>query len=251
MWDGKRTTSTIVGLCSSLYNWLDNTTLLIDPWSVDLEDHIDEIEQWIETQSYYSNRPRTRVKTFIEEAKEWWSIYVRKGEKEIITSIEELETELICESLKSNSELSWLWQGEFQKPFYWIEEGISCKGLGDICLDKVYVDLKYTTYDNLNDWWKVCANFNYPFQMAYYKSGLQVDRCYWLVVNKNWYELIPVSELMLQIGKWGIKKQEKLMVGKVEFETEKKIYGYMDGLNLLNGFSNERSNDEQFLNNLF
>lgn len=236
-------------MCTSLYQWVDRDLLLIDP-SPTLEEYRDVIEDWIQTQSYYSNRPNTRVDTFIKEAKEWWSVLVQKGEREIITSVEELETELMVMNLKSDSNLDWLWQGEYQKPFYWEEEGIDCKGLGDICLEKVYVDLKYTTCETMRDWWKVCASLNYPFQMAFYKSGLKVEKCYWLVVNKNWYELVEVSELMLQIGKWGYTVDKKIRIGKVEKELSVHYNGFMDGLNLLNGVVSTETNDELYFYNL-
>lgn len=247
--DVKRPTITIQDLCTNLYQWIDKDLLLIDP-SQNLEDYRDVIEDWIQTQSYYANRPNTRVDTFIKEAKEWWKVLVQKGEREIITSVEELETELMVMMLQGDHKLSWLWKGEFQKPFYWKEEGIDCKGLGDIVHPSVYVDLKYTTCDSIRDWWKVCASLNYPFQMAFYKSGLEVEKCYWLVVNKNWYELIEVSELMLQIGKWGYTVNKKMQIGKVEKKIELHFNGYMDGLNLLNGTVSQETNDELYLSNL-
>ncbi len=242
--DINRPTQTIVDMCESLYKWCWNIH------NTDLRNHLVEIEDWIQTQDYYKNRPKTRVDKFIEEAKEWWKVLVQKGEREIITAVEEVETELTVMSLRSNSDLDWLWKGEYQKPFYWTEEGIACKGLGDICLEKVYVDLKYTTCNNLRDWWKVCANLNYPFQMAFYKSGLGVEKCYWLVVNKNWYELVEVSELMLQIGKWGYDVDKKIRIGKVEKEFELHYNGYRDGLNLLNGVVSTETNDELYFYNL-
>lgn len=236
--DIKRPTQTIQDLCKSLYEWLDKDTLLIDPWKPNLEEHVEQIEEWINFESYYANRPRTRVKTFIEEASEWWAVFIQKGDKQIITSIEDLETDLIIIKLKNEKDLEWLWGGDFQKPFYWIEEGIECKGLGDIVLENTYVDLKYTTCESLHEWWKVCTSLNYPFQMAFYKSGLGVDKCYWLVVNKNWHQLIEVNELMLAIGKWGYDKYEKIKIGKVEYEVNKRTYGYIDALYCINSTEN-------------
>lgn len=232
--DVTRPTDKIAELCDSLYQWVDNGLLLIDPSPI-IEDHLNEIEQWIETVDYYSNRPNTRIEKFIKEAKEWWNVLVQKGNRQIITSVEELEAELIKIRLENDSSLHWIWKGEFQKDFYWTEEGIDCKGLGDICFEEVYIDIKYTTCPNLNEWMKVCANLNYPFQMAFYKSGLEFKKGYWLVVHKDWHQLIEVEELAYQIGKWGYDKKETIRIGKVEVDIWKHIHGYIDGLNLVNG----------------
>jgi len=253
--DIKRPTQTIVDLCESFYKWTETCYgFIVDETyakrSSNLEDFDYQINEWIQTQSYYSNRPNTRVKTFIEEAKDWWKVLVNKGEREIITTVEELETELMCLTLRQDESLKWIWEGEFQKPFYWEEDGVPCKGLGDIVLPGVYIDLKYTTCPNLREWWKVCANLNYPFQMAFYQSGLGVKKCYWLVVNRNWYELIEVTPLMLQIGKWGYSKEEKIKVRKVEQTLVKKYNGYIDGLDYVNGKVLKETNDELFLINL-
>lgn len=235
--DIDRPTQTIVDLCNSLFSWV-GTGFVYDeeiPVETDLTKYSLQIEQWIETEDYYSNRPNTRVDKFIKEAKDWWKVVVQKGEREIITTMEQVETELMVMTLLNDCELNWLWKGEFQKDFYWTEKGIDCKGLGDICLPGAYVDLKYTTCPNLESWIKVCANLNYPFQMAFYKSGLNVDKCYWLVVSKDWRALVEVNELMLQIGKWGYSKWENIRIGKVETEIEKHYPGYIDGLDLIKG----------------
>ena len=236
-----RPTQTIVELCNSLYQYCDTP-------NINLYEHQLEIEEWIQFQDYYNNRPKTRVSTFIKEAYSWWTVLVGKGEKEIITTIEQFETELLCLRLKSDPELDWLWQGEFQKDFYWEEEGIGCKGLGDICCED-YVDLKYTTCTNLKDWIKVCANLNYPFQMAFYKSGLGFKKGYWLVVSKDWHQLVPVSDLMFNIGKYGYRKREIIRTGDMEFNVIKKVPGYLDGLNLLKG-EEEKTIEQLYLENL-
>lgn len=242
--DIERPTQTIVDLCNNLYQWCWN---IHNP---NLQNHLVEIEQWIETKDYYNNRPKTRVKKFIEEASEWWKVLVEKGEKEIITTSEQLDNELICMRLKDDPELDWLWQGEFQKDFYWEEEGIRCKGLGDICLEDCYVDLKYTTCNTINDWIKVCSNLNYPFQMAFYKSGLKFDKGYWLVTNKDWHQLVEVTPLMFNIGKFGYRKREVLRIDKEEISQVKKIPGYLDGLNILNGNIPVKTIEQMYLENL-
>ncbi len=248
--DVDRPTQTIIDLCNSLYGWLDQTTLLMDACTPDLLEHFEEIEQWIDTEDYYKNRPKTRVKKFIEEASEWWKVLVEKGEKEIITTSEQLDNELICMRLKDDPELDWLWQGEFQKDFYWEEEGIRCKGLGDICLEDCYVDLKYTTCNSINDWIKVCSSLNYPFQMAFYKSGLGFKKGYWLVTNKDWHQLVEVTPLMFSIGKFGYRKREVLRIDKEEISQVKKIPGYLDGLNILNGNIPIKTIEQMYLENL-
>lgn len=231
-----RPTDKIVELCESFYKWIDVDGLIRYgyDWVYDLAQHQDEIFNWIETVDYYSNRPNTRVEKFIKEAKEWWTVLVQKGDRQIITAVEELEAELMLISLQSDLRWGWISKGEFQKDFYWTEEGVDCKGLGDICFDDVYIDIKYTTCPNLNEWMKVCTNLNYPFQMAFYKSGLKFKKGYWLVVHKDWHELVEVTDLMYQIGKWGYDKKETIRIGKVEMDIWKHIHGYIDGLNLVN-----------------
>ena len=246
--DISRPTDKIVELCESLNSWLSCWD--DEPLFPDLEKYKENIQDWIETQDYYSNRPKTRVEKFIKEAKDWWSVLVQKGEREIITSVEELETELMVINLQRDIRWDWISKGEFQKDFYWEEEGVSCKGLGDICLDEVYIDLKYTTCPNLNEWIKVCANLNYPFQMSFYRSGLGFKKGYWLVVHKDWHELVEVSDLMYQIGKWGYDKKETIRIGKVEIDVWKHVCGYMDGLNLVNGNAPLTNFNQTYLNNL-
>lgn len=234
--DVSRPTDKIVELCESFYKWVSvDYQFSKQVMETDLEKYKGLIEDWIETVDYYSNRPKTRVEKFIKEAKEWWSVLVQKGDRQIITSMEELETELILLNLQGDLRWDWISKGEFQKDFYWEEQGVPCKGLGDICFDDVYIDIKYTTCPNLNEWVKVCANLSYPFQMAFYRSGLGFKKGYWLVVHKDWHELVEVSDLMYQVGKWGYDKKETIRIGKVEMDTWKHVHGYKDGLNLVNG----------------
>lgn len=250
--DISRPTDKIIDLCQSLYEWMSYGFIYDEeiPMETDLIKYEGQIEQWIETKDYYNNRPKTRVKTFIKEAEEWWSVLVTKGEKEIITTSEQLDNELICLRLKSDPELDWLWQGEFQKDFYWEEEGIRCKGLGDIVCNSVYVDLKYTTCNSINDWIKVCSSLNYPFQMAFYKSGLGFKKGYWLVTNKDWHQLVEVTPLLFSIGKFGYRKREVLRIDKEEISQVKKIPGYLDGLNILNGNIPVKTIEQMYLENL-
>lgn len=234
--DVSRPTDKIVELCESFYKWVSVDYQFSEQViETDLEKYKELIEDWIETVDYYSNRPKTRVEKFIKEAKEWWSVLVQKGDRQIITSMEELETELILLNLQKDVRWDWISKGEFQKDFYWEEQGVACKGLGDICFDDVYIDIKYTTCPNLNEWVKVCANLSYPFQTAFYRSGLGFKKGYWLVVHKDWHELVEVSDLMYQVGKWGYDKKETIRIGKVEMNTWKHVHGYKDGLNLVNG----------------
>lgn len=234
--DVSRPTDKIVELCESFYKWVSVDYQFSEQViETDLEKYKELIEDWIETVDYYSNRPKTRVEKFIKEAKEWWSVLVQKGDRQIITSMEELETELILLELQRDMRWDWISKGEFQKDFYWEEQGVLCKGLGDICFDEVYIDIKYTICPNINEWMKVCANLSYPFQMAFYRSGLGFKKGYWLVVHKDWHELVEVTDLMYQIGKWGYDKKETIRIGKVEMDTWKHVHGYKDGLNLVNG----------------
>lgn len=248
--DVERPTQKIVDLCDSLYQWI-GTGFEYDkniPMESDLTEYEFAIENWINTVDYYNNRPKTRVSTFIKEASEWWNVLAQKGDRQIITSLEELEAEIINIRLTEDPKLNWLWKGEFQKDFYWEEEGIGCKGLGDICCED-YVDIKYTTCSNLKDWIKVCASLNYPFQMAFYKSGLGFKKGYWLVVHKDWHELVEVSDLMLNIGKYGYRKKELIRTGEMEFNVIKKTPGYLDGLNLLKG-DKEKTIEQLYLEQL-
>lgn len=252
--DISRPTDKIVELCETLYQWMWNGASLFEEEDIKLPANLEEcssiVEQWIQLQDYYSNRPKTRVEKFIKEAKEWWSVLVQKGDRQIITTMEELETELILLNLQGDLRWGWISKGEFQKDFYWNECGVPCKGLGDICFEDVYIDLKYTTCPNLNEWMKVCTNLNYPFQMAFYRSGLKFKKGYWLVVHKDWHELVEVTDLMYQIGKWGYDKKETIRIGKVEMDTWKHVNGYIDGLNLVNGGASLTNFNQLYIENL-
>lgn len=249
--DVSRPTDKIVELCESFYKWVSVDYQFSEQViETDLEKYKGLIEDWIETVDYYSNRPKTRVEKFIKEAKEWWSVLVSKKDREIITSVEEVETELMCLRLKTDPELSWLWTGRYQVPVWFELEGVQCKALGDILGDNWYVDLKYTSCETLEEWWKVCASLNYPFQMAFYKAGFGFEKGYWLVVNKNWHQLIKVTDLMFKIGKWGCMVNKKFTVNGDNHELTTKVCGYMDGIDLINGKVSEQTTDEMFLTNL-
>jgi hypothetical protein len=218
--DVKRPTETIVDLCDRFREYVKEV-------SPNLEGYRQEIKEWIIFTDYYSNRKvDSRTDTFIKEAFDWWNVLVDLGEKRMITSAEATRFELIRDDLMSDPEFSkWLEDGWFQKDFYWDENGVGCKGLADIVREKsnrvALMDLKYTTCTSLREWIKVCISLGYPFQMAFYKRGLEVTMkkgvdCFWMVIGDGWKEVIKIPKEIVNIGKTGYYRKDVIYPGNVE-----------------------------------
>lgn len=244
--DMKRPTAKIVELCEGLEGW---------DLGEDLSQHRDEVEEYLSFQDYYNNRPDTRVDKFIKEAGEWWAFKHSLGDKKLITQ-EEVESFLLTEmSLKADPELDYLWQGDFQKEFYWRELEVNCKGLADIYAQRECVDIKYTTCATLREWTRVCVNLNYPFQLAFYKSGLEdnfydVTNSRWLVVGQGWHSMVDCTLTMLKVGRHGADIECKVNVNGNIVPLTKHIPGYRDGLRLYKGEQNTDTLEKMYLQSL-
>ena len=120
----------------------------------------------------------------------------------------------------------------FQLPLYWNYNDVSCKGLLDLLIVEhakktiYYVDIKFTMIETIEQWFRVASDKKYNFQMAWYKEGIEshfenlIQQGYkvkmrWMVLSSNTTKfkpwIVPVTELMLQTGKFGFLTIKKLL----------------------------------------
>jgi len=270
--DVKRPSETITDLVDGFMTNLLFDVVELNP---DINFHKAELTEYISHSEYFLNRkPESRVSEFLKTGADWWRTKVELGEKEIITSSEKALMEKAYIQLITNPEVNWLFKDDdcdiyYQREFYWTEDEVSCKGLADFTresTDIIEVDIKYTTCPNIETWFRIMMDLNYPIQKAFYKSGLQskgkrVVCSYWLVVSPYWTKLVPVTLLLLHHGKYGGTVKRGVYTGRFEErDVAKTIYGYKKGLILYKELQEEKLNlttltdyqvEELFLRNIY
>ena len=196
-----------------------------------LEKHLEEF--LLGESSFYPNLViEKRVVNFLNKGKEWYD-FLLENEDKVIVSEEEKDT---IDIIKNNVlELLLPYEEEiifFQKDFYWWDEEhqLGFKGLADILIitregEMIEIDLKYTEAQNIDAWTFICKDLMYPIQKAFYKRGLtfllpSISKglgvpitkfsSYWLVASENFTELIPVTDMLMEIGYFGYEKPKQL-----------------------------------------
>lgn len=142
----------------------------------------------------------------------------------------------------------------FQKDLYWKIGEHSCKGLLDLLIIEhetktiYYIDFKGTSVSAIEQWFQICKEKNYPFQMAWYIEGIRqnfselISKGYkiqmrWMVLPFNTVKfhpwIIPVTQEMLWIGKYGAMYSKHLTIGKVDTKSFYRKKGWLDALSIL------------------
>jgi hypothetical protein len=216
-----------------------------------LELHTEQVETFLATRDYYNNRPKTRVEQFIKEASAYWKFKVDIGEKTLITEEEQLKFELIATRVCLHTGIKEYFEDKpgvdiyYQYIFYFTIDGVECKGMADIIVVDhaknliTIIDAKFTTARTLKDWIKIAFNLDYPLQLAWYREGIKQNfvgyntECKWLTINADCEWLLPVSNFILKLGKFGgIFGQQKLTTRTDCREIPRTFPGFLEGVQL-------------------
>ncbi len=207
----------------------------------DLNNYQAALEKFLENKDFYPNLTiDKRVPNFINKANEWWDFLVENDGRAIVSVKEKTRMDLIYFRLK-NEILDRL-KGDiyYQKELYWTTKvddvSIESKGLADIILEKEdsvwEIDLKFTECKDLESWFYVMRDKNYPIQKAYYRMGLEsygkrINQM-WLVVSENFTHLVPCTSVMLDIGMNGYDKVDTVNLGGEVRKIKRHSWGVKD-----------------------
>lgn len=188
-----------------------------------------------------------------EDGKAYWQELIESQGKTIITR-EEHELCSTIAALTLSSEITGRYfieqknvEKHFQKDIYWKWKDEPCKGLLDILIiepetKSIYiVDIKFTTV-SFEQWFSVARQKQYPFQMSFYKEGVEFNykdlidegytvKCRWMVLPKNTQRfrpwIIPCTELMLDSARYGyLKHKSKYIIGQNAIEQTVEYPGW-------------------------
>ena len=197
-------------------------------------------------------------KSVLTDGQAYWEELISSQGKMLITKSEQEQCENIAQ-LACSSPITgkyFLDQDNiikhYQKPLYWTCEELPCKGLLDILIFEeetktIYIiDIKSTGVSTLREWFNVCRQKNYPFQMAWYKEGVIQEyypmfedgwkiECRWLVLPTEFFKpwVVPCTDLMLEVGRHGCLKFKTTYnfesANQVNYTSER-IYGFEEAI---------------------
>lgn len=198
----------------------------------------------------------------LKECESYWQELCTSNGKMLITQLEKDQCDNIAQ-LTCSSPITgkyFLDQEEivkhYQKPLYWTYGGLSCKGLLDILIFEketktIYIiDIKSTGVSGLREWFNVCRQKNYPFQMSFYKLGVEQNypelledgwkiQCRWIVLPTGFFKpwVVPCTDSMLEFGKKGYYKSKSMFyptdfgaVKEKTFYGQEQIHGYDEAI---------------------
>lgn len=227
----KRPSETIRGFLIQLRDILLSTGSSIG----ELKDHKDLVIQIARDANYNSKWGDEAIWNAIEkDGSTYWEFLLKSDGKSILTKEEkELSNRVVSLTLDHHVTGKYFIEQPnvdkyFQKDIYWKYNGLNCKGLIDLLIvehetKSIYlIDIKSTTVSSIEEWFRVCKSKNYPFQLAFYKEGVEqflangyTVYCRWMVlplkgeIFKPW--IIPCTDLMLTIGKSGYSEHKKIV----------------------------------------
>lgn len=228
----KRPSETIRGFLIQLGDILLSTESSIG----ELKDHKDLVIQIARDANYNSKWGDEAIWNAIEkDGSNYWEFLLKSNGKSILTKEEkELSNRVVSLTLDHHVTGKYFIEQPnvdkyFQKDIYWTYNGLNCKGLIDLLIvehetKSIYlIDIKSTTVSSIEEWFRICKSKNYPFQLAFYKEGVEqflangyTVYCRWMVlplkgeIFKPW--IIPCTNLMLKVGKYGYKENKKVYV---------------------------------------
>ena len=226
-----------------------------------------------------------------KDGEEYWNEVILSQGKKIITQDEHLLCINIA-ALTLSSSITGGYFSEhkgvdklFQLPVYWMMEDVLCKGLVDLLVIEPeiktihLIDIKSTSVFNIQDWFTVARQKNYPLQLSFYKEGIKIMyrnlidngykiECKWIVLPTNTNKftpwVIPCTDTMLTAGEYGYSKLNHYKINEHLSTGYKKYSGWREGLEkykkikeeelvdfdlkhyLCNGRMEEKSADELF-----
>jgi len=248
----KRPSETIRGFLIQLRDILLSTESSIG----ELKDHKDLVIQIAKDANYNSKWGDDAIWNAIEkDGSTYWEFLLKSNGKSILTKEEkELSNRVVSLTLDHYVTGKYFIEQPnvdkyFQKDIYWTYNGLNCKGLIDLLIvehetKSIYlIDIKSTTVSSIEEWFRVCKSKNYPFQLAFYKEGIEQNfnlegytvYCRWMVlplkgeIFKPW--IIPCTDLMLEVGKYGYEEEKKIYVQGSKYLSDVSYPGYNTAIN--------------------
>ena len=251
----KRPSDNIQKFFSSLLGML---TEIIDVSEIkELSEYREEIIQIARQNGYQPKWSDDALWNSIEKESYYWDFLIKSNGKSLVTKEEKNLCSLVC-SYTLNHYLTgkyFITQPDvdkfYQKDLYWNVENIPCKGLLDLLIiehsvKKIYiVDIKSTSVNSIQEWFRICRQKNYPFQMSFYREGVNQNykelldsgytiECRWMVLplNKDTFKpwIIPCTDKLLSVGKYGYKKSQEVLTLDGRETIENFYPGWVDAL---------------------
>lgn len=188
----------------------------------------------------------------LKDGLEYWIELVRSKEKIVVTQQEWDTCEMYSDLTRSSHITGKYFINQpdvdkyFQKPLYWTYHEVQLKGLVDLLIfewetKKIYlIDIKSSGVSDIKQWFDVCRNKNYPFQMSFYLEGVKHNynhllsdgwtiECRWIVIPLDKFKpwVVSVSKEMLDAGRYGVKEySSKFVVNEKEITNPYNRYGW-------------------------
>lgn len=203
-----------------------------------------------------------------KDGAEYWEFMLKAEGRSIITYEEKVKCENLA-ALTLSHELTGKYfidqpnvDKYYQQAIYWNEGEVLCKGLADLVIIEedtktIYlVDLKSTGVNTIEEWFKICRQKMYPFQMSFYLKGILNNfspliedgykvLCRWVVVPTNGEKFTPFvvncGESLLEIGQYGYQ-EEKYFINPSNHETNfyhKDTYGWWEAIKRYKHFTSK------------
>ena len=223
----KRPSDTIKGFLDRLWEVQEESISL----DLDVEGYKNRILQFVRQANYQPNWGDDAIwKSILKDGEEYWKeLCVSQGKKIITKEEHDLCTQLAALTLSSPITAKYFIDQSridiyYQLPLYWTYLNEPCKGLLDILLIEhetktIYiVDLKSTGVESLEEWFRIASQKKYPFQLSWYKYGVESNfkdlleqgytiQCRWMVIPTNTQRfkpwIVPCTQEMLTFGSEG------------------------------------------------
>lgn len=267
----KRPSDAIKGFIDDVFKEavIENDILIDEELNTDLNSDIEvwklEIMMKVREKGYQPKWGDDAIwKSVLTDGQGYWEELVSSQGKILITQEEFENCQNIAQLACSSSITGKYFQDQedidkyYQMPLYWIYENLSCKGLLDILIFEketktIYItDVKSTGVSTLKEWFNVCRQKNYPFQMSWYKEGVIANypelmedgwkiECRWVVIPTGFFKpwVIPCTQMMLKFGKKGYFKSRTNYYdhlgeinAKDKFEGQEYIPGFEKAIHL-------------------
>ena len=249
----------------NIKTFIDNVLcILLEEWSeesspiLDISDYRKELIEEAGKINYQPKWGEDAVWNSIKkDGEEYWNECISSRGKKIITKEEHLLCTQVC-SLTLNSAITGGYFAEhknvdkyFQLPLYWMVEDVLCKGLADLVIVEHdikiihLIDIKSTSISNIQDWFTVARQKNYPLQLSFYKKGIEVTfkdlidedyeiDCKWIVIPTNTTKftpwVIPCTDAMLTVGEYGYSKLNYYKINEHISTGHKKHHGWREAI---------------------
>lgn len=261
----KRPSDTIKGIVDEMYNehlqWLDTRKNFgfIDESIPQFEDYRSDLIMKARIANYNKNWGDDAIWNAIRKDGEfYWNELTLSQGKTIVTQSEWDRCKELCFFTQNNVVVGKYFINQdniekfYQLPLYWQYKGLKCKGLLDILLleeetKTIYcVDIKTTSAPTIEQWFDICRNKNYTFQMSWYYQGIEANykhliedgwkiKMRWMVIPtsgpfKPW--IVPVTSEMLLVGQFGYNKVQQYSIDNIYYDSVKTLKGWEQAIDI-------------------